>query len=397
MVQNDSQHSGSVQTGPTPPLKRIWRSQATSSDSFTTWPIVSKGVVYASSGPGVLAVRAQDGKRIWFTQPKEGQKQVSPALDDKALYIPIPHAQVLALDRRTGQEIWRFQADESINASPSIVGDKLYFGSADASVFYCVSTEGHLVWKKTTELLPNSIPAIANGIVVFPTEHIGSDRVLVLALNADTGAEVWHSEQKEGTTSPSILGESVVFGGGDFFAHTLDLRTGREIWKSPVEGKFSERNIPALAFGDVFLADRDGAIYRLDGSTGKRKWIFKDTEGTMDQSFPVIAGKTLFIGSGSGGLYALDTDTGHLLWKGQVNGFVLSGAADSEHFYFGVKFGDEGLYAYGHDPNGKLYSAPASPGSARSLVSGSVLFALVLGVAVILLRRRFKRAGDVSR
>jgi outer membrane protein assembly factor BamB len=240
--------------------------------------------------------------------------------------------------------------------------------------------------------MPDSVPAVSENTVVFSTEDLSSRRVLLLALNTENGNEIWRVEQKEANSSPSILDGKVILGGGDFFAYALDLKTGKEIWRSPVEDKFSVRNMPAIAFGDVFLADRIGNIYRLDGETGERKWIFRDTEGTMDQSFPVIAGKTLFIGSSAGNLYALDTDTGRLLWQDQVNGIVLSGAADSERFYFGVKFGDEGLYAYEHDPEGELEPTPGALRNLRGLIGGLILFALILVGVVLYARRRRRRA-----
>ena len=104
------------------------------------------------------------------------------------------------------------------------------------------------------------------------------------------------------------------------------------------------------------------------------------------QSFPVVAGKTLYIGSGGGWLYAIDVDSGKLLWKHQVGGFILSGAADEKRFYFGVKFRNEGLYAYEHDPTGGKGAASPSGGSGSregGLPVGPLLAGLVIVVALI--------------
>lgn len=276
--------------------------------------------------------------------------------------------------------------------------DRLYFGLAEDRLFYSLDiANGQIAWKVSTQFLPDSIPAVSDGTVAFSTEDFENSRVSYLVLDATNGRELWRVEQKESSSSPSILDGKVIFGGGDFFAYALELATGKEVWKSSVEGKFDPRNMPALAFGDVFLADRIGNIYRLDGETGKRKWIFRDTEGTMDQSFPVIAGKTLFIGSGAGNLYALDTDTGRLLWKDHVNGIVLSGAADSERFYFGVKLGeDEGLHAYEHDPTGKLEPPPSRFDDLRDVIGGLILFTLVFVGFALYARRKRVFAGERS-
>lgn len=395
MVQRDALHSGSVPEGPRAPLKRAWVAKSPDpDDSFTTWPVAGAGVVYASSGPGVLAVEAKTGKRLWFVQSEEGQTQVAPAIDEQSLYISLPFGRMVALDRQNGSERWRFQADDSLDASSTLADGRLYVGSEEAKILYSLnSADGTLVWKVATELEPDSTPVVSEGVVAFSTEEIGSSRVIVLALDAATGAELWRLEQKEGNSSPSILNGRVILGGGDFFAYALDLKTGRTVWKSPVDGRFGVRNMPALAFGDVFLADRIGNIYRLEGDTGKRKWKSEGTRGTFDQSSPVIAGKTLFIGSGAGWLYALDVEDGRLLWKEQVGGVVLSGAADAERFYFGVKLRNEGLYAYEHDPKGRLEPPPRRPpGPLGSLLRGLLIFVVVFGAVFAYGRRRRARA-----
>ncbi|MGH3117515.1 MAG: PQQ-binding-like beta-propeller repeat protein [Gaiellales bacterium] len=397
MVQKDAQHTGSLPKGAEAPLRRSWIEKSSDPESsFTTWPVAKGGVVYARSGPGVIAVEAATGKRLWWRENPEGSKQVSLALDDRAIYVPLPLEKLVALDLATGDELWKVDTGvtSQIDASPVLADGRLFFGLPDADTFQAVDvTDGRTVWSIRTPFNADSVPAASGGRVVFTMQDSDSPRSVLLALDAASGRELWRVENQVGNSSPSIFEGKVVFGGGDRFAYALDLKTGRRIWRSPTEDVFSPRNMPAIAFGDVFLADRIGNLYRLDGETGKRKWIFRDTEGTMDQSFPVIAGTTLFIGSGSGWIYAVDTESGDLLWKEQVGGFVLSGAADEKHFYFGVKFRNEGLYAYEHDPSGK---APNPVGGLVDRLTSGVALALALVILaglVLLIVVVSRRAG----
>ncbi|MGH2555212.1 MAG: PQQ-binding-like beta-propeller repeat protein [Actinomycetota bacterium] len=379
--------------GPEAPYRRAW--QATSNDpesNFTNWPVVDDGVVFARSAGGLLAVNGKDGSRLWFVDGG-GSRQVAPALSSTAVFLPLGSRQMVALDRVTGDELWAFESGRGgdLDPSPTLSGDTLVFSLPDDRAIYALdSASGEVRWKLETDLSPDYVPAISGNLLVVPTEEVGTPRVLVLALNAATGEEAWRADQLESASSVSIADGKVFFGGGDLFAHALDLKTGEEIWRSPVEDKFDPWNMPALAFGDVFLADRVGNIYRLDGETGRREWIFTETEGTMDQSFPVIAGQTLFIGSGAGFLYAIDTETGRLLWQDRVRGIVQSGAADEERFYFGVKLGaDEGLHAYEHDPEGELAAPPGRDlGPLGSLVGGLVLFLLLFTGVILYVRRK---------
>lgn len=392
MISKNSSHEGSIDVGPTPPLKRAWsRSVNGPDDSFTTWPIVVGELTIASSGTGVLAADKRTGEKRWFAEIREGQKIVAPATGESIL-MPVVGGLLVSLNPRDGKELWRFKADGELEASPTVSEGRIFVNSARAQSTYCVNaSDGSPCWTRKLDLEPDSVPAVSQGVVVVIAESLDQPKIEVYGLSVHDGSILWSKPQARGYGSASILEDKVILGGGDFYAHALDLKTGKSIWKSPVKGKFGPRNLPALAFGDVFLADRIGNIYRLDGDTGKQKWMFEvPDEGTFDQSFPVVAGKTLFIGSGSGWLYALHTDTGRLLWKEQVGGFVLSGAADSERFYFGVKFRNEGLYAYEHDPNGKLEPPPNEP--VQQIIAGVLLFAILVGGVWLYGRRR--RSAD---
>lgn len=392
MAGKDAAHTNSVLSGPETPLRRAWVAESDDPESsFTNWPVVKGDVVYARSAGGALAVNGPSGERIWWTDT-QGSKQVAPIVDDRNIYMPVGTLPMASLRQADGGREWSFEEEGNPEASGVISDGRLFFGLVNPNAFYCLdASTGQVRWKVVTEFDPTSVPAVADGVVIFSTEHLGSPLVIIHAVEAETGREIWRVEQKESQSSASIHDGKVIFGGGDFFAYALDLKTGKEIWKSEVEDKFDPWNMPAIAFGDVFLADRIGNIYRLDGQTGRRKWIFRDTEGTMDQSFPVIAGKTLFIGSGAGWLYALDVDTGKLLWRDRVEGIVMSGAADSERFYFGVKLGPgEGLYAYEHDPTGAS-GLPTPTNPLLSLLGGLLLFLLLFGGLVLYVRRRNAR------
>lgn len=394
-LAKDSAHTSAISEGPKTPLKRAWlvKSQDPRT-SFTSWPVVRDGFVYAPSGPGIVAVDAGSGQTLWW-KDFGGMAQEALAADSSNLYAPLGTYSMVALNRQTAATRWTLDLGPSgaDDPSPTLSDGKLFFAQADAHAFYCVDTStGTVIWKKATSDEPTYIAAAADNVVVMGTEQLGSGAVRYQALEASTGSEIWNFEQSESSSSPTISGHTLVVGGGDFHVYAINLEDGRGIWSSRAEGRFDPRNVPAFALGDFFLADRIGNIYRIDGTTGKRKWIFRDTEGNMDQSFPVIAGETLFAGSGSGHLYALDVRTGQLLWKGSVKGIVLSGAADKDRFYFGVKLGaDEGLHAFEHDPKGKLAPRRVSESPVQYLIAGLVLVVILFGGIVI-----FSRLGTRS-
>lgn len=400
MIQRDPAHSGFSDAGPVAPLKKLWRAESNDpEDSFTTWPIAGRGVVFARSGGGILAVEADTGRRKWFNDKQGGSVIAAPAMDERAVYMSVPYGRLVALDRESGDEIWSFKAEGRLG-SPAIASGKVFVPAnviSESDSFYAVNAaDGKLVWKTPSRFSPDTVPAVAGGKVIVTSNDNQSDNGEILALDEATGKEVWKVSAVASKSSAAILEDKVIFGGGDLFAHALDLDTGKEVWRSPLFGKFDAENAPAIAYGDVFLADRIGNIYRIDGKTGKRKWAWGDNQGLdivgFGGQFPVIAGKTLYIGNGAGWLYGLNVDNGRLLWQHQIGGFVYSGAADEKRFYVGVKFRNEGIYAFAHDPSGQIEPVPRPPNKFFSLISGLLIFSLMFGALVLFVRRR--RSGE---
>jgi outer membrane protein assembly factor BamB len=394
MIQKDAKHSGSIASGPAAPLKQAWRATPGDSESnFTTWPVLYEGVVYASSGPGVLAVDARTGEHKWFESPDEGQKIVAPAVDASGVYVPVGDNTLIALDRVDGQEMWRFAAVGNLRSSPTVSEGFIYIGSAEGNTLYCIEAQsGKLVWEsvQATNQETYTVPVVADGLVVFSTMDLSSPEAFLVALKADTGEEVWRTPQFESTSSPAILNDKVIVGTGESEVAAFELQTGRPVWTTPIGNLVARESSPATAFGDVFVADRVGNFYRLDGETGKQEWHVMADEGTFNQSYPVIAGTTLYIGGGAGWLHAIDVNTGKDLWKHQVGGYIHSGAADSERFYFGVKFRNEGIYAYEHDPDKRLIEErqPGSSGDGpMRLIPWIASLFLLVGAALVFRRR----------
>lgn len=111
------------------------------------------------------------------------------------------------------------------------------------------------------------------------------------------------------------------------------------IWEESVgygvEDHFS-RIKPAVAYGKVYSASRDGDLIAFDQATGDEVWAvdlsdihdelgFFDTKKSAQLSGGVLAGmKKVFIGNENGNLYALDAETGELAWEASVKGEIIN-------------------------------------------------------------------------
>ncbi|MDP5028960.1 outer membrane protein assembly factor BamB [Paraglaciecola sp.] len=113
-------------------------------------------------------------------------------------------------------------------------------------------------------------------------------------------------------------------------------------------GHYYSRLEPALAYGNVYAANRQGLVAAYDQKTGKEVWsrnfaIYPDTGLTSglkklwSNGLPAkisggvsIAYETVFIGTENGEVIALDAKTGELKWQVSVKGEVIAAPAIDE-------------------------------------------------------------------
>lgn len=94
------------------------------------------GAVYvASTFKQVYSLSADDGAVLWTTKVG-GLSYSSPVLDpDGTLYIGSTTGVLHALDAVTGDQRFAFETGASLHATPLLVGDRLYVGCIDKSVY----------------------------------------------------------------------------------------------------------------------------------------------------------------------------------------------------------------------------------------------------------------------
>ena len=113
---------------------------------------------------------------------------------------------LVALDIRTGRELWTFYTDGPVRMAPAAWSDKVYFTSDDGCL-YCVRAEdGSLVWKfrggpSQRKALGNSRlvsawparggPVIRDGVVYFAAGIWPFMGTFIYALDAATGRVIW--------------------------------------------------------------------------------------------------------------------------------------------------------------------------------------------------------------
>lgn len=104
----------------------------------------------------IAALDRRDGHVLWLYQgPGNGQYSVNsaPTVTDRLLVASDLGGAFFAVDRATGQEVWRVNSPPGFfgpHAAPVVVGSQVYVGSNDQLVYSADLATGAVAWKTDT-------------------------------------------------------------------------------------------------------------------------------------------------------------------------------------------------------------------------------------------------------
>lgn len=165
------------------------------------------------------------------------------------------------------------------------------------------------------------------------------------------------------TFNEGISGISSYFLGGEdnadppavLMEYTPEIKI-EEIWQESVGEGSDEQSlklVPAVGFGKIIAADREGLVEARDKDTGRLIW-----EAETEVSFsagPGLGVGTVILGSSDAEVVALNSENGELLWKSQVSSEVLSVPVIANGIVV-VRTTDGAVIALNEKNGGKLWS-----------------------------------------
>jgi alcohol dehydrogenase (cytochrome c) len=282
-----------------------WVFQSHSLEKHEVTPLVVDGVMYTIQSPNdVVALEAATGKTIWTYYHKPAPETKNPccgnlsrgvAILDNKLFLATLDAQLIAIDARTGRELWKTQVADykdqySMTSAPLVIKDKVITG-------------------------------VAGG------EH--GIRGFIGAWDANTGKEVWRFYTVPGPGEPG----NETWLGKDGKPNDSWMHGGAPIWET---GSYDpESNLTFWGTGnagpdwdgDARLGDNlySSSVIALDADTGKLKWYYQfsphnefDWDATQ---IPVLADiqfqgnprKAMLWANRNGMFYVLDRTNGQFL------------------------------------------------------------------------------------
>lgn len=250
-------------------------------------------------------ITAQNARNLtpqWvYHVPNARGLRSSPIVHKGVLYITNTNS-IYAVDARTGRAIWQWidarAKKEGVNRGAAILGNRVYFTSADNYLNALDRQTGALIYSKkfgdaeqgTTS---TSAPLIAgDNVIVGSAGGDSGMRGFVVALSAETGEERWrtYTVPAKGEKGAESWGGLIEWGGGaTWLSGTFEAATNTLYWTT------------GNPWPDFAGGPRKGdnlytcSLIALDLTTGKMKWHFQftphDTHDWDAQSWPILIDK----------------------------------------------------------------------------------------------------------
>ncbi len=424
--QNWLMHNGTLDSQRYSPLDQInranvadlelaWTRAIRQLDRTETTPLIVDGVMFVTEEPsGVIAFDAATGETFWRFErelPVDfraccGRNNRGIAILGDALYMSTPDAHLIALDARTGKELWDAELVASNGytrtTSPLVVKDRVLAGIAGGElgarslILAYHAAKGDVVWH-TDNARPGVQPRPGNlwSFGRAPTWTAGSydpqqdlvywavgnpwDSNSILAINGDSGNVLWHfSHAPAGYDWRSALQPPMLAGteadgehrrtllwGDSSRLYELDSETGEVLTATPQPRAGVRSRLPA--FEPCSRRLYTGAYETSAGQAAERRVTPARLQRGASASLVATGGGLVFGGGADGHLTAWDQENGTVLWesdhRSSVSGlWPISFAVDGVQYIAAGNGESVSAYAVPDDRRGVSERDPAPSG-----------------------------------
>jgi outer membrane protein assembly factor BamB len=287
-------------------------------------PVTDGRRVYVYFGNVGVACYGVDGKELWkHKQPAFKTRfgwgtAASPALHGDRLYIVHDneeHSHLLALDARTGKQLWRVERkDEGSNwATPFVWKNELRTELVTAGTNFVRSygTDGKLLWQfKGMSSIAIPTPFTRHGLLYVTSGYVmdfrkpvyavrpGASGDISLAKGETSNKHIAWSQPKAGPYNPTPL----VY--GDYLYVLYDMgylacyeaKTGKEVYgRKRLGGGANAFTASPWAYGGkVFCLSEDGETFVVEAGR-EFKVVGRNKLNEMALATPALAGGSLFV------------------------------------------------------------------------------------------------------
>jgi outer membrane protein assembly factor BamB len=300
VLRTEVPHEGTHQTG-------SWASNSPVTDGEHVYAFFGSRGVFALDMKGKLKWEKDLGDMRIKLGFGEG---ASPALYKDRLIINWDHegeSFVVALDKRSGKELWRVKREEATSwTTPLVVehnGGAQVVTSATSRIRSYDLADGKLLWE-SDGMTANTIPTpVAEGGMLYLTSGFRGNSLMAVKLDAargnlsETQAVVWRFDRDTPYVPSPLLynGRLYFLKSNNGILSCFDARTGRKLYgPQRIESVPNVYASPVGAAGRIYLFGREGgAAVLADGPEFKLL-----AQNTLEDGFdasPAIVGNEMYV------------------------------------------------------------------------------------------------------
>lgn len=308
-------------------------------DILLASPVVFDKTIYTIDAKAtVTAFRIDDGEELWeheIEPSTEGDSDASMkgaglAVDANQVYVTTGFGSVLALNKASGEEVWRYDAGMPFRIAPTVANNFVFAQTMDNTLLALNAQNGTELWRyrsiqENTTLAGGASPAYdAELDVVIAAFSNGELR----ALKASTGTPLWSvlmvSRKRMNSLASintikanPIIDNGIVYAvGNNHIMMAIDLRTGMPIW----EREISSVNQPWVAGKVIYVLSNEAELMAIEKASGRIVWNTKIPLGEKPSELsgafatgPVLTGYRLIVTTSQGYAFAVSPFSGKIL------------------------------------------------------------------------------------
>ncbi len=305
--------------------RTVWRTQLRQGRPIGAENIsVAGGRAFVAGADSVYALMAATGKRLWAFQPDAQAALCLIAADAEAVYVGTRSHRVYALAANSGEVLWWTDVGPAweflgIVNGVTASGDTIYVnalqylnqgGSLRAGHVIALDRDtGAELWRFTGPDDHNDAthaPLVAGRLLLVSSVHATEHEPgRFYALDRFSGREAWrvNTAGLGPSEAPALRGNTAYVGAGDTYVYAADLPSGALRWSQRTDG-----SVAAVALCRSTLVINNSELRVLDPETGR---VLQRLLGGEGQDFPTsafaVSGNRAFV-VGFRGAYGIECD-----------------------------------------------------------------------------------------
>ena len=297
-------------------------------------PRVVEGTIYAASHDGeVVAMSAQNGRRLWAVKTKLALS-AGPEVDGGLIVLGSSDGDIIALSAADGKERWRRSIGSEILARPLIAKDVVVIRTVDGHVEGLAAADGAQRWAVDEQVPKLTLRGTAPPVLAGDRVICGFDSGKVLAIDPRNGDVMWDAivnaphgrtelERLADIDAPArISGDDIFVVGFQGRVAMLALDSGQIWWARDAS---SYRGF-TMDDDNLYLTNSDSVVIAMKRSDGAVLWE-QDAMKRRGLTAPALDGDALVVGDFEGYVHWLDKATGEIVARQKTDGERITNPA----------------------------------------------------------------------